>query len=307
MKTILVTGGAGFIGSHSVELLLSQGFSVRVLDNLSSGKTSNLPLSDSNLELCIGDVTSVQDMYAAMEGVDACLHLAAQVSVDRSIQDPVFSCEQNILGFSSVMHAAVKQGVGRLVYASSAAVYGQPSSLPIAETAQPAPLSPYGLEKRVSEEYAGLANNLYGLSTMGLRYFNVYGPRQDPSSSYAGVISLFMDRMQKGEAITIYGDGLQSRDFIFVTDVARANVAALKGDHEGICNVATGYAMTLLELVDVIASYAGSVNTSFAAPKSGDIRFSQASVTRMQQLLGVSADIRPEQGLKQLWDACYSD
>lgn len=299
---VLVTGGAGFIGSHSVDLLLQQGFCVRVLDNLSSGKRSNLPLSHPDLDFVLGDVSCFDDVNAAMQGVDACLHLAAQVSVDASIQDPVFSCQQNILGFSAVMHAAVKHAVTRLVYASSAAVYGQPSCLPIDESATLAPISPYGLEKSVNEQYAALANGLYALSSLGLRYFNVYGPRQDPTSSYAGVISIFMQRMREKKSITIYGDGSQNRDFIFVGDVAKANVAALLSSSTGVCNVATGHSITLLELVDIIGSFAGHVDIQFAKARSGDIRLSAASVESMHAMLEIAAKTQPSQGLHQLWD-----
>ena len=302
MRKVLVTGGAGFIGSHSVDLLLQKGFFVRVLDNLSSGKRENLPVIHPNLELCIGDVSCSDDVNAAMQGMDACLHLAAQVSVAASIKDPVYSCQQNILGFSCVMHAASLHHVTRLVYASSAAVYGQPTDLPICEASKLAPISPYGLEKQVNEQYAALAHNLYSLSSLGLRYFNVYGPRQDPSSSYAGVISIFMSQMQKGEAVTIYGDGSQSRDFIFVGDVARANVAALESNFVGACNVATGNTITLLQLVEVIASFAGDVGINFSEVREGDIRLSAASVKVMHEVLQLSAQTSPEQGLRKLWD-----
>lgn len=301
---VLVTGGAGFIGSHSVDLLLQQGFHVRVLDNLSSGKRSNLPLPHPRLEFLLGDVSCFEDVNAAMKGVDACLHLAAQVSVDASIQDPVFSCQQNILGFSCVMHAATQHTITRLVYASSAAVYGQPASLPIDESAILSPISPYGLEKRVNEQYAALAHDLYSLSSLGLRYFNVYGPRQDPASSYAGVISIFMQRMREAKGVTIYGDGSQNRDFIFVGDVAKANVAALLSDSNGACNVATGSSITLLNLVDIIGSFAGHVDVNFADARDGDIRLSAASVEMMHEVLKISAKVEPVQGLRQLWDAC---
>ncbi len=195
---VLVTGGAGFIGSHTVERLLGRGCRVRVLDNLSTGKRKNLPLEHPELELMVGDITNSDDVRVAMQGMQRCLHLAAQVSVDRSIQDPAFSCQQNILGFVNILSAASHQNIKRLVYASSAAVYGNPQSLPIEESAVLAPISPYGLEKQVDEQYARLFGQLHGLSHFGVRYFNVYGPRQDPSSHYAGVISIFVARMQRG-------------------------------------------------------------------------------------------------------------
>jgi len=307
VESILVTGGAGFIGSHSVDLLLQEGFKVRVLDNLSSGKRLNLPLSHPNLELQIGDVACIDDVSMAMHGMDRCLHLAAQVSVAVSIENPALSCQQNILGFSCVMQAAVEHGIKRLVYASSAAVYGDPLCLPIDESAILAPISPYGLEKKVNEQYAELAQSLYGLSSFGLRYFNVYGPRQDPSSSYAGVISIFMERMQQGQSITVYGDGLQSRDFIYVGDVARANVAALLGSSAGVANVATGNSITLLNLIDIIASFSDKVDVHFAEQREGDIRLSSASVALMSKVFDFSATVLPEQGLQKLWNVSYGE
>jgi len=302
-EKILVTGGAGFIGSHTVERLLQQGFMVRVLDNLSSGKADNLPMQHPELELMVGDITCADDVDAAMQGVDRCLHLAAQVSVDRSIKDPAFSCQQNILGFVNVLNAATLHGVKRVVYASSAAVYGNPHKLPIDESSILAPISPYGLEKQVDEQYAELFYKLYGLSCFGVRYFNVYGPRQDPASHYAGVISIFVSRLQQAKGITIYGDGQQSRDFIYVADVARANEAALLGKKDGVCNVATGKSITLLDLVSTLSVFSGGSDLSFADARNGDIRDSAADVTHMQEVLGISAKTLPEEGLRTLWDA----
>jgi len=304
---VLVTGGAGFIGSHTVERLLERGCKVRVLDNLSSGKRQNLPLEHPGLELMIGDTTNPVDVQAAMLGMQRCLHLAAQVSVDRSIQDPAGSCKQNILAFVNVLDAAVRQGIGRLVFASSAAVYGNPHSLPIDESAALAPISPYGLEKQVDEQYARLFGQLHGLSCFGVRYFNVYGPRQDPASHYAGVISIFVARMQQGKSVTIFGDGGQSRDFIYVGDVARANEAALFSDVEGVCNVATGSSITLLDLVRQLEAFADCSDVHFEPARSGDIRKSAASVERLSELLGMSADTLPEQGLRLLWDSCMAE
>ncbi|MDX8389574.1 MAG: NAD-dependent epimerase/dehydratase family protein [Mariprofundaceae bacterium] len=304
-EKILVTGGAGFIGSHSVDLLLANGFQVRVLDNLSSGTPENLPSDHPNLELVVGDVTHERDVDAAMHGIDRCLHLAAQVSVDRSIKDPLHSCQQNILGHLCVINAAVKNELKRFVYASSAAIYGNPETLPIQEASTPlAPISPYGLEKQVNEQYAALFQQLHGLSSLGLRYFNVYGPRQDPSSHYAGVISIFVSRMQQGKSVTIFGDGKQSRDFVFVHDVAKANMAALFAQGaSGVCNVATGNSITLLQMIEVLASFSGDSHIKFSPARSGDIYQSAADVGLMQTLLNMRADTLPETGLKELWNA----
>lgn len=223
-----MTGGAGFIGSHTVDLLLVQNHSVRVLDNFSNGSRTNLPNESDNLTIIEGDIRHEQDVQQAMQGVDQCIHLAAQVSVVNSIEDASFSAQQNILGYVNIIEAMRKQNVSRLVYASSAAAYGNPVELPLKESSTLSPESPYGLEKKVNEQYAELFLNLHKLSACGMRYFNVYGPRQDPKSPYAGVIALFVQRIKDKQGLTIFGDGLQTRDFIFLHDVARANVAALQ-------------------------------------------------------------------------------
>ena len=233
LTTVLVTGGAGFIGSHTVDLLLEQNFSVRVLDNFSNGSRSNLPEANTQLEIIEGDITNVADVNEAMQGVDKCIHLAAQVSVVSSVEDASFSAQQNILGYVNIIEAIRKNNVSRLVYASSAATYGNPVELPLRESSLLNPESPYGLEKKVNEQYAELFLNLHGMSACGMRYFNVYGPRQDPKSPYAGVIALFVERIKNKQALTIFGDGLQTRDFVFVHDVARTNVAALQSDFNG--------------------------------------------------------------------------
>jgi len=306
-ENILVTGGAGFIGSHTVDRLLGRGCHVRILDNLTTGKRANLPPDHPRLELMVGDITDPTDVDTAMQGMNRCLHLAAQVSVDRSVKEPGFSCQQNILGFVNVLDAAVKHGLRRVVYASSAAVYGNPESLPIDETARLKPISPYGLEKQMNEQYADLFQRMHGLSCFGVRYFNVYGPRQDPSSHYAGVISIFVSRMLRGEGVTIFGDGGQSRDFIYVGDVARANEAALFSKAPGVCNIATGSSITLLELVHLLSGFSDGCDISHAPPRDGDIRESAASVSRMSELLELHAETLPEEGLRLLWNACAEE
>jgi len=196
LATILVTGGAGFIGSHTVDQLLAQKHSVRVLDNFSNGSRTNLPDESDNLTVIEGDITHEQDVQKAMQGVDQCIHLAAQVSVVSSVEDASFSVQQNILGYVNIIEAMRKQNVSRLVYASSAAAYGNPVELPLKESSALSPESPYGLEKKVNEQYDELFLNLHKLSACGMRYFNVYGPRQDPKSPYAGVIALFVQRIK---------------------------------------------------------------------------------------------------------------
>lgn len=304
MKKVLVTGGAGFIGSHTVDLLLAENIPVRVLDNLSSGHRSNLPDSHPRLEFIEGDITDKDTVREVMQGASHCLHLAAQVSVEASIEDPLNSAMQNIIGFINVLDSAQNEGLERLVFASSAAIYGEPSEIPLPEDTLKLQLSPYGLEKQVNEEYADLYRRVSGFSSLGLRFFNVYGPRQDPKSPYAGVISLFVDRISRGESLSIHGDGKQTRDFIYVGDVARAIIAALTGKLSGACNIATGRQITLLELIEVLSAITGNqCEVSFESARDGDIPHSLADIDRMNQDLGISAQTSIEQGLAQLLSA----
>ncbi len=278
---ILVTGGAGFIGSHSVDLLLSRGFRVRVLDNLSAGRLENLPIGHPGLEFVNGDVLDTPTLHRCFSGVTHVLHLAAQVSVVRSLEEVSYSCEQNILGFVRVLEQSARQAV-RLVYASSAAVYGNPEYIPLYEESAVLPISPYGLEKYANELYAELYGRLYGMKCMGLRYFNVFGPRQDPQSPYSGVISRFIHQAKSGEKLTVRGDGLQARDFIHVRDVARANVAALLANSTGMVNIARGESITILTLAELVQKLSGSVPQIEWVPETiGDIRSSRADITRM--------------------------
>ena len=303
MSTVLVTGGAGFIGSHTVDLLLEQGYQVRVLDNFSNGSKSNLPDSHPDLTIITGDITNAADVATAIDGVDQCIHLAAQVSVVSSVEDASFSAQQNILGYVNIIEAVRKHKLKRLVYASSAAAYGSPIELPLNENSKLRPESPYGLEKKVNEDYADLFFNLHQMSACGLRYFNVFGPRQDPKSPYAGVIALFVERIKSKQALTIFGDGLQTRDFIYVRDVARTNLAALQSDYQGACNVATGTSITLLQLIEALENICGwQVEKTFDAPREGDIVHSAAVVERLNQSLNITAQVSLEEGLKALLD-----
>ena len=296
-----MTGGAGFIGSHTVDLLLAQNHSVRVLDNFSNGSRSNLPEESDKLQIIEGDITHTQDVQQAIQNVDQCIHLAAQVSVVSSVEDASFSAQQNILGFVNIIEAMRKQNVSRLVYASSAAAYGNPVELPLKESSLLAPESPYGLEKKVNEQYADLFLKLHKLSACGMRYFNVYGPRQDPKSPYAGVIALFVQRMKEKQDLTIFGDGQQTRDFRFVHDVARANLAALQSKFNGVCNVGTGSSVTLLQLIEVLEELCGwQVGKQFISPREGDIVHSAAVVECLNQTLGFTAKVSLHQGLQAL-------
>jgi UDP-glucose 4-epimerase len=298
---VLVTGGAGFIGSHSVEALLAAGAEVVVLDNFSAGKRANLPAGEPRLVIVEGDIRDPAAIARAIAGATHVLHLAAQVSVRSSVEDPPNSCAQNVLGFVNVLDAARRAGVKRVAFASSAAVYGTPRELPLTENSPTGPISPYGLEKLVDEQYAALFGELYGLPTLGLRYFNVYGPRQDPRSQYAGVISKFADAIAADGALTIFGDGGQTRDFVFVGDVARANVAALRSDRTGVANIGTGTSVTLVELVDALERVSGRrADRRFAAPVAGDIRESAMRPARMMEIVGNAPPTSLDAGLKAL-------
>lgn len=301
MDKVLVTGGAGFIGSHTTDLLLNEGVAVRVLDNLSSGHRHNLPDRHPLLEFIEGDITDASTVNHAMQGVSHCLNLAAQVSVVASLEDPRFSAMQNIIGFVNVLDAARKQNIEKLVYASSAAVYGEPSEIPLPESAEKAQLSPYGLEKQVNEEYADMYARIYGMNSLGQRFFNVYGPRQDPDSPYAGVIALFVDRILNGHDLTVFGDGKQTRDFIYVGDVARANVIALGNQVTGACNIATGKQTSLLDLIEVLSDIAGrSCEVGHLDPREGDIKHSLANPAKMNHEMGFVAETDIRQGLTRL-------
>ena len=301
MKRVLVAGGAGFIGSHTVDLLLKQNIPVRVLDNLSSGFRHNLPAEHELLEFIEGDICDAELVDKCMQDVSHCLNLAAQVSVVNSLEDPAFSAQQNILGFVNIIHSANQHKIDRLVYASSAAIYGEPSQLPLTEDVPMKQLSPYGLEKAVNEQYCELFNHLYGLSTQGQRFFNVYGPRQDPKSPYAGVIALFVDKITAKQSVTVFGDGENTRDFIFIEDVARANVAALKANYQGACNIATGKKTSLLDLIHTLSDLADfTPEIKFEPAREGDIVHSLASPALMNKELQVVADTSLKDGLNRL-------
>lgn len=304
LQRILVTGGAGFIGSHTVDLLLKQGKKVVVLDNLYSGKVSNLDLTHPNLEFIEGDVLEYPLLEDLMVSCDGVLHLAAIASVPLSIEHPVYSFQVNTQGFLHVIQAVHASGMPiRVVYASSAAVYGDALELPCRDDQplQSPPLSPYALQKIQTEDYAGLYSRLHGTANLGLRYFNVYGDRQDPSSPYSGVISRFLRAYEQGETLTIFGDGQQSRDFIHVSDVARANVLALEKDVNGILNVATGEPQTLLQLVEYMEK-AGNhpAKRQFKAARVGDIQASYGSPHLAEKRLGFRAAVPLSEGIKRM-------
>ncbi len=301
MEKVLIVGGAGFIGSHTADILMEQGVKVRVLDNLSSGHRSNLPDAHPLMEFIEGDMRNADTVKEAMKGISHVVHLAAQVSVVASLEDPEFSAQLNIIGYLNVLDAAKNAGVERMVYASSAAIYGEPHTLPLTEDVPMKQLSPYGLEKKVNEDYADLYHRLYGFSALGMRFFNVYGPRQDPKSPYAGVIALFMDRIKDKLPLTVNGDGEHTRDFIYVRDVARTNVAALGVDVQGACNVATGKKTSLNDLINVLSEITGNTaEVTYGPEREGDIVHSLADPAKMNTEIGVIAETDLKTGLTKL-------
>lgn len=300
-QRILVTGGAGFIGSHTVKLLLSQGKQVLVLDNLFSGKMDNLDLSNPNLEFIEGDVLEYPLLEDLLVNCDAVLHLAAIASVPFSLENPIYSMQINTQGFLHVLQAIYKSNRPiRLVYASSASVYGATTQLPCRDNAPlTSPLlSPYALQKLHAEQYGDLYHRLYGINSLALRYFNVYGQGQDPHSPYSGVISRFLDAYHHDMELTIFGDGQQSRDFIHVSDVAKANVLALEKDYAGVLNIATGQPETLKQMIEYIEENGGKpAKLRFEPARAGDIRESYASTQLAKEHLGFEYSVPLKQGL----------
>ena len=297
----LVTGGAGFIGSHIVDAVLSAGCRVTVLDNLSSGSELNLVSAEDRITFYKGDIRDRQILEKAAEGCDVIFHLAAVVSVPQTIDNPVDSALINDMGTLFVLQAARDKGVKRVVFSSSCAVYGDDPQLPKNETMNLAPCSPYAVQKMTAEHYMRLSYDLYGLETVSLRYFNVYGPRQDPSSPYSGVISIFMKMAIEDQAPVIYGDGNQSRDFIYVKDVVNANLlAATSAPANGdILNIGTGSSIRISHLWDMICSLSGStLKPQYQPARSGDIYASVASIEYANSLLNFEIDFPFEQGLE---------
>jgi UDP-glucose 4-epimerase len=302
MAYYLVTGGAGFIGSHLVEALTGAGHRVRVLDDLSTGRAENLPPGS---ELIVSSVTDPMVMHRALEGIDGCFHLAAISSVERTRCDWRRSHETNLSATIGLFeqahwHQANYDRKIPVVYASSAAVYGETSKMPISEDAQTKPLSPYGADKLGCELHAAVATRLYDISTVGMRFFNVYGPRQDPRSPYSGVISIFCARLLRGEQITIHGDGGQVRDFVFVSDVVEALQLAMEaaGPDPQVLNVCTGVGTTISDLGATIAELCGvPFDVRYVEGRAGDLRQSTGSPEKTANLLGFNAGVALRDGL----------
>ena len=302
MAQYLVTGGAGFIGSHLCRRLLASGCAVRVLDDLSSGRRENLAALDGEVDLVEGDLRDEALVSAALAGVDYVLHHAAVASVQTSIERPRFEQEVNAVGTLQLFEAARRAGVRRVVFAASAASYGNDPIAPKREEMLPAPESPYAISKIAGEYYARVYSSLYGLEVVCLRYFNVFGPRQDPSSPYSGVISIFAERMLAGAAPTVFGDGGQSRDFVYVDNVVEANMraCATPGIAGRVYNIGCGRSASLLELVAALNRVLGTaIEPEFAPARPGDVRISLADITRAQRELGYEPVVHFEEGLEQ--------
>ncbi len=308
---VLVTGGAGFIGSHLVDALLDTGCTVRVLDDFSTGNRANLPIENKRLEVRQGCVTDASVVRSACAGMDGVAHLAAIASVQASVDDPVHTHEVNFRGTLNVLEGMRAGAVRRLVYASSAAVYGNECVPPVAEDVILQPLTPYASDKLAGEHYARFYAHEFGVEAGLFRFFNVYGPRQDPGSPYSGVISIFFDRLRAGDPVKIFGDGEQTRDFVFVGDVVKILSATLLANQpppEGVRNIGTGQATSINELFQVVQSLVGcSVVPEYAAARSGEVRHSRADITRLLQSLEGCAPGTPiAEGLQRLLDHARS-
>ena len=304
-KKILITGGAGFIGSNIVKTLLEKGAKVRILDSFITGKRKNIEpfLNNENFELIEGDLRDYSTVRKSTEGVDYILHQGALPSVPRSIKDPVTTNNINVLGTLNVLKAAKESGVKRVVYASSSSVYGDSKTLPKKEDMAVNPLSPYALSKYTGERYCQIFYQIYGLETVCLRYFNVFGPNQDPTSQYAAVIPKFINLIKNDEIPIIYGDGLQSRDFTYVENVVEANILAC--EREGIAgevfNIACENSSTILQLVNLINKFLGkNVEPKFVESRPGDVKHSLASIEKAKLKLGYKPKVSFEEGLEKL-------
>jgi len=296
----LVTGGAGFIGSNLVDALITRGNDVVVLDNFSSGRRERLEHFDDRLSLVEGDLRSYERVHAAMDGIEVVFHQGALPSIPRSIQDPLTTSAVNVEGTLNVLLAARDADVRRVILASSSSIYGDAPGLPRHEEQRPSPLAPYAVSKLAAESYCSAFWKVYGLETVALRYFNVFGPGQDPSSQYAAVVPRFITALLDGERPVIYGDGEQSRDFTFVQDVVNANLlAAEAGDVAGeVFNVAAGRSRTVNELASSIAEVIGaSVAPMYASARPGDVRASAADIEKARTMLGYEPADSFDEGL----------
>lgn len=301
----LVTGGAGFIGSNTVDELVRRGHAVTVLDDLSAGKEANLAKVRQQITFIRGSITDREPVEKACQGADYVIHLAARTSVPRSVKQPLETNQINVDGTLNVLVAARDAGVRRVVFASSSSIYGDTPTLPKHEGMPPAPISPYGVSKLVGELYGRVFHRTYGLDFVALRYFNVFGPRQDPGSPYSGVLSLFIAAMLNGGDPNVYGDGEQSRDFTFVENVVAANLQACEAPGIGgrAFNLGTGGRYTLNYTLRLLGEFAGKpAKAKYGPPREGDIRDSQADISLAAQSFGYKPQINFEDGLRRTWD-----
>ena len=301
----LVTGGAGFIGSNIVDELVRRGQGVVVLDDLSGGKEENLAASRAKIEFRRNSITDLATVRTACQGVDFVIHLAARTSVPRSVKDPLETNAVNIDGTLNVLVAARDAQVKRFVYAASSSAYGESSSLPKHEKMQPEPISPYGVTKYVGELYAQVFGRVYGVKNVSLRYFNVFGPRQDPTSQYSGVLSRFMLAILRGESPVIFGNGEQSRDFTYIDNVVDETLRACEvpGASGMVFNGGTGERITLNQVLKLLEKITGKkIQPKYEPPRSGDIRDSQADVSLAHKFLGYEPHVSFEEGLRRTWD-----
>ena len=301
----LVTGGAGFIGSNVVDELVRRNHEVVVLDDLSTGKEANLAGVRSEIDFRAGSITDLSAVQAACRGVDYVLHLAARTSVPKSVADPVETNLVNIDGTLNVLVASRNAKVRRFVYAASSSVYGETPTLPKIETMPPEPISPYGVTKYVGELYAQVFGRVYGLENASVRYFNIFGPRQDPTSQYSGVLSRFLLAILEGQPLVIYGDGEQSRDFTYIDNIVDLTLRACEasGASGKVFNGGTGARITLNEVLKLLEKITGrKIQPKYDPPRTGDIRDSQADVSLARKVLGYEPRVLFEEGLRRTWE-----
>ena len=301
----LVTGGGGFIGSNTVDELVRRGHGVVVLDDLSSGKEENLADVRTKITFMKGSITDVETVQKAMHQAEYVIHLAARTSVPRSVKDPIDTNRINVEGTLNVLVAARDNRVKRVVFAASSSAYGETPTLPKKESMQPLPISPYGVSKYVGELYAQAFGRCYGLENVCLRYFNIFGPRQDPDSPYSGVLSRFTNAFLQGEPPVVFGDGEQSRDFTYVDNAVQANVLACEAPAASgyVFNIGTGDRYTLNETLEILRRLSGKrVQAKYEPPREGDIRDSQADITAARDVLGYDPAVRFEEGLEKTYE-----
>jgi nucleoside-diphosphate-sugar epimerase len=303
MAHYLVTGGAGFIGTHLVEELLRRGEKVRVLDNFSTGKRENVEHFADRIELIEGDIRSHRIVREAVESVDFVLHQGALPSVPRSINDPITTNEVNVTGTLNILDAAKDAGVERVVYASSSSVYGPDPILPVREDMNPNPVSPYAVAKLTGEKYCRVFSKVYGLETVALRYFNIFGPGQDPKSQYSAFIPLFVVGILEGQELTIHGDGFQAKDFTYVSNVVEANLLAAKAEGVSgeVFNVGCGASTSVNEVVAHLHKIIGNEgNIIYGAARAGDVPQSLAAIDKAREKLGYEPRVRIKEGLERV-------